>query len=305
MNKLAFPLAFALSAAGCVYPAERGKMLEARVVQLETDKAALEASLLAQREQLEAQLPIIQEALSKLEAASRRSNADTGVQMEEMQILVATLRGQLEEQTYRMVRLEEALSQLRAQPPLATSPAVAASPESPEAASTSIPAPTTPPTSSVPSTVATATPVPAVVKPAEKPIDKADRQAFADAVVQKLKSQPAAGRKLADEFLGKWPKHALAARVYYEVGMSHLAEKNHRAALSEFGVFIQPDMPKAFTDSPWAPEALLRSADCFAALKMSREVTMALEEVVNGYPKSSAAKDAKARLEAQKKAKKK
>lgn len=289
MNKHLFPIAFALAATGCVYPAERGKMLEARVVQLERDKASLEASLLAQRENLEAQLPLVQEALAQLETASRRSSADTGVQVEELQATIASLRGQLEEQTFRMAQLEEALTQLRTQPP------------TPEPMPN--PAPTATPTEPSAITSPQALPTPPVDKPPEKPIDKSDRQAFADAVVQKLKSEPTVGRKLADEFLRKWPKHGLAARVHYEIGMSHLNEKNHRAALSEFGVFIQPDTPKAFTDSTWAPEALLRSADCFAALKMSREATMALEEVVNGYPKSSAAKEAKARLEEQTKAK--
>ena len=328
MNKHAIPIVLALAASGCVYPAERGKMLEARVVQLESDKASLEASLLAQREQLEAQLPLVQEALAKLEAASRRSSADTGVQVEELQGTIAALRGQLEEQTFRLAQLEDALAALRASP-AAAAPEVTATASDSEraptpadgAGTTAAPAPTAststaqaaaPSAASAPaaapvvevkSPAAPPAPPAPPAKPAEKPIDKSDRQAFADAVLKKLRDDPAAGRKLADEFLGKWPKHALAAQLHYEVGMSHLAEKNHRAALSEFGVFIQPDTPKAFTDSKWAPEALLKSADCFAALKMSREATMALEEVVNGYPRTNAAKTAQARLDDQKKAK--
>ena len=321
MNKHLFPLAMALAATSCVYPAERGKMLEARVHQLESDKASLEASLLAQRETIEAQLPLVQEALNKLEAASRRTNADTGVQVEELQGIIASLRGQLEEQTFRMAQLEDALNALKTAPhPLAPEsvPAVAdvanASPGQPAAPapSESVPpaapaAPTPPPAPVVQAKATPPKPAPAAFPapkpPAEKPIDKSNRQAFADAVVKKLKADPAAGRKLADEFLGKWPKHALAAQIHYEVGMSHLGEKSYRAALSEFGVFIQPDMPKAFTSSQWAPEALLRSADCFAALRMTREAGMALEEVINAYPKSRAAKEARERLDAQKKGK--
>lgn len=300
MKQHLIPLAMALSATSCIYPAERGKMLEARLVQLESDKASLEASLLAQREKLEAQLPLIQEALAQLEAASRRTNADTGVQVEELQVIIASLRGQIEEQTFRMAQLEEALAQIKVPPtpPLpeavaATTPGVAV----PEASAPPAALPQTQPAEVKPSPAA---PAP---RPDEKPIDKTNRQAFAAAVIQTLKADPVAGRKLADEFLGKWPKHALAAQVHYELGMAHLGEKGYRAALSEFGVFIQPDMPKAFTDSPWAPEALLRSADCFAALRMTREASMALEEVINAYPKSRAAKEARSRLEEQKKAK--
>ena len=324
MTKHLFPLAMALAATSCVYPAERGKMLEARVHQLESDKASLEASLLAQRETIEAQLPLVQDALNKLEAASRRTSADTGVQVEELQGIIASLRGQLEEQTFRMAQLEDALNALKTAPPPPALPPPAPEPVPADAAAvanatpapavsapvltTTQPAEPPQPTAAPAPVQAKATPskpapAPAPKPPAEKPIDKSNRQAFADAVVRKLKADPAAGRKLADEFLGKWPKHALAAQIHYEVGMSHLGEKSYRAALSEFGVFIQPDMPKAFTSSQWAPEALLRSADCFAALRMTREAGMALEEVINAYPKSRAAKEARERLDAQKKGK--
>ncbi|GEM_PF-254442 len=323
MNKQAVPLILALAAAGCVYPAERGKMLEGRVDQLESDKAAMSASILAQREQLEAQLPIIQEALTKLEAASRRSSADTGVQVEELQGVISTLRGQLEEQTFRISQLESALKELNeqqaaqnqkmdemkaaaaAQPAPALSAAQNQAPS--DGSSEKKPGAAAGETASAAKSGSTAPqPAPAAPPPPppqpDKPINKSDPKAFAEAISDKLKSDPAAGRKLADEFLRKWPKHAQSARVHYDLGMSHFDEKNYRAALAEFGVFIQPDTPKAFTDSKWAPEALLKSADCFAALKMNQEATMALEEVVNGYPRTPASKTAQARLDEQKKA---
>ena len=330
MKKQAVPfILLALSAAaGCVYPAERGKMLESRVDQLESDKAAMSASILAQREQLEAQLPIIQEALAKLEAASRRSSADTGVQVEELQGVISMLRGQLEEQTFRIAQLESALKtvneaqaqqsermeQMRAAAaaqPAQSAPASAASPAAPSQESAAGKQQNPPAqggdasSSGKPAGGASQNAAPPQPPPPapDKPINKSDPKAFAEAISEKLKSDPAAGRKLADEFLRKWPKHAQSARVHYDLGMSHFDEKNYRAALAEFGVFIQPDTPKAFTDSKWAPEALLKSADCFAALKMNQEATMALEEVVNGYPRTPASKVAQARLDEQKKAK--
>lgn len=323
MNKHAIPLVVALAAAGCVYPAERGKMLESRVERLEADKASMDASLLAQREMMEAQLPAIQETLAKLEELSRRSSASTGVQVEELQAVISSLRGQLEEQTFRLDQMGTAMGELKAKneeqaeqialQQKALEEAAARRTQEPPPPSQAEAAPVKPaePEKGTPAHAAAtaAANAGAASKPAEpekdkapeKPVNKADAKEFADAVAEKLKADPVAGRKLADEFLRKWPKHAQSARVHYEVGMSWMNEKNHRAALAEFGVFVQPDTPKALTDSKWAPEALLRSADCFAALKMEREATMALEEVVNGFPRSSAAKTAQSRLDAQKK----
>ena len=45
-----------------------------------------------------------------------------------------------------------------------------------------------------------------------------------------------------------------------------------------------------------APNAYLRSADCFHKLKMNDESKIALEEVMKQYPKSDAAKTAKTKL---------
>ena len=377
MNTKAFSLALALSAAGCVYPAERGKMMEQRVDQLEADRTAMTASIVAQREELNSQLPIIKEALEKLEGISRRTSADTGVQVDELQQVIASLRGQLEEQTNKVAMLETALQELKAKSEaqeaellavkqqgaqnLAASQALASAASSPSdgpsAAQSGSPEPEA---AALPSDAwaekPSATPAkgngagekaasdaqagreaapsaqkdaqknappqqaqggakaqapeaaknpPAAVPPAppvpDKPVDKSNPKAFADGVVEKLKSDPEAGRKLAEEFLRKYRKHEQSARVHYEVGASLLSEKNYRAALAEFGVFIQPDTPKAFTDSKWAPMAVLKSADCFAALKMNNEANMALEEVAAGYPRSPEAKVARARLDAQKK----
>jgi TolA-binding protein len=54
-----------------------------------------------------------------------------------------------------------------------------------------------------------------------------------------------------------------------------------------------------------APDAYLHSSDCFKKLKMQEESRLALEELVKNYPKSDAAKTAKARLAELDKAKKK
>jgi TolA-binding protein len=269
-----------LSAAGCFYPAERGKMIEERVSKLEADNKQLEAALQTQKERLEAQIPkldeqvaLVQEALDKLDRASRRSNADVGLQVEQLQGDLAALRGKLEEHVFRLNEVQTALAELRdpAKQPAAGAPGEAAPAE-----------PAKPP------------------EPIERPTDK---KAFAELVSAKLTESPAKGRELAGEWLRKWPTDALAARVHYELGVSWFEEKNCRAALAEFGALIKPDAPKSFSKSQWAPEALLKSSECFATLGMKDESRLALEEVVNGYPKSDAAKKAKAKLDEKKKGK--
>ena len=59
-----------------------------------------------------------------------------------------------------------------------------------------------------------------------------------------------------------------------------------------------------FPKTPSAPEAYLRSSDCFGKLKMTEESRLALEELVKSYPKSDAAKTAKTQLAELDKAKK-
>lgn len=249
----------ALFATGCFYPAERGRMLEARADKLEANDLELGQSLREQRAKLDEQVLEVGRAMEKLDRATRRTGADTGVQVEQMQSDLSQLRGQLEETVHKLRQLEAALAQLKeagpGQPP------------------------------SKPATVAD--PPPQKPEP-ERPSDK---KGFADLVAQKLATEPEAGRKLADEWLKKWPRDPLAARIHLELGNGFRGEKNWRAALSEYGEIV-----KSFPKGDWAPDALLHSSDCFAALKMTEEARLALEEILNAYPKSEAAKLARPRL---------
>jgi TolA-binding protein len=271
---MTFLALLALTAAGCFYPAERGKMLEERLDRLEADNRELESALQAQKERLEAQIPkldaqvaLVKQTLDALDKSARRTGADIGIQVEQLQADLATLRGKLEESVFKLTEVQTALAELK-EP--GTKPATAGAAQGGEPA-----------------------PVEKKPEPIEKPTDK---KAFADLVVKRLQEAPAEGRSLAGEWLRKYPTDALAARIHYELGASYFAEKNCRGALAEFGTLIKPDAPKSFAKSEWAPEALLKSSECFDALKMREEARLALEEIVNTYPKSPAAKTAKAKL---------
>ncbi len=264
--------ALAVLPLGCIYPAERGKMLEERVDRLESDKKDLEQELKKQKNRLDEQVKQLQETLEKLEKLAHRTGADIGQQVEQVQTELSRLRGQTEQYQHQLAEVQALIDKLKALP----------------VANPGTPAPAGAGASSDPTTPAEPKKPDAPPKKDEKPTDK---KAFAELVTQKLADEPKAGRELASEFLKKWPKDALAARVHLELGSSYMGQKDWRAALSEFGEIV-----KSFAKTDHAPAALLKSADCFAALKMNEESRLALEEIVNSYPKSEAAKDAKTRL---------
>jgi tol-pal system protein YbgF len=100
-----------LALGGCFYSSEAGKNLETRVDKLDKD---LRAEQKAQAEKLDQQLPRIDQkiaevtkALDSLDAASRRSGADTSVQLQKVIEDLAQLRGQVEAYTHNVDALQD------------------------------------------------------------------------------------------------------------------------------------------------------------------------------------------------------
>lgn len=100
-----------LGLTGCFYSSEAGKGLEARVDKLDKD---LRAEQKAQAEKLDQQLPRIDQkvaevtkALDSLDQASRRSGADTSVQLQKVIEDLAQLRGQVEAYTHSLDQLQD------------------------------------------------------------------------------------------------------------------------------------------------------------------------------------------------------
>lgn len=272
---------FALLAAlpGCFYPADRGKALEARVERLDADNTQLKAELKEAREQLAATLPKIDEkvaevtaALKNLDNASRRSSADIGVQMQKTVEDLAQLRGQVETYLYKINELETAIAR------------------NAEEADKKL----------------LALKGPDALKEAEarqkaqaleRPTDKKEFLALAQ---EKAKAgDTLVARQLYAEFLKKWSRDALVGEAHFGLGETYFAEDKCREALFEYGKVLQEHARTAS-----APVAYLRSSDCFKKLKMADESRLALEELVKTYPKSDAAKTAKARIAELDKAKK-
>jgi tetratricopeptide (TPR) repeat protein len=123
----------------------------------------------------------------------------------------------------------------------------------------------------------------------QRPTDKKEFLALAQ---QKAKaSELPLARQLYSEFMKKWAKDPLMGEAHFGMGETYFAEAKCREALFEYGKVLQ-DFPK----TPSAPEAYLRSSECFTKLKMKEESRLALEELVKSHPKSEAAKTAKTRL---------
>ncbi len=99
------------------------------------------------------------------------------------------------------------------------------------------------------------------------------------------------GRRLYTEYLKKWPRDEAVGEVHFALGETYFGEGKCREALFEYSKVIQD-----FSKTKSAPQAYLRSGDCFKDLKMANESKLAFEELIKQFPKSDAAKTAKARL---------
>ena len=234
---------------------------------LGAETAQMQAELKEARAQLGATLPKIDEkvaevtkALQGLDTAARRKDADIGIQLQKSVEDLAQLRGQVETYLHKITELETALGE-QDKKLLAFQGAEAVK----EAEAK---------------------------KKAEELQRPTDKKEFLALAQEKAKAGDVLlARQLYTEFLKKWSKDPLVGDAHYGLGETYFSESRCREALFEYGKVVQ-EHPKAST----APDAYLRSSECFAKLKMKDESRLALEELVKGYPKSAAAKTAKERL---------
>ena len=279
MRRLAL-IALPLALSGCFYPADRGRALEARIEKLDATQAQLQAELKKTHEQLDATLPRIDEkiaevskALQSLDNASRRSGADIGIQLQKTVEDLAQLRGQVETYLYKIGELEGGLGKLLSDAEKKQLAQQGADAQKEAEAK----------------------------KQAEALKRPEDKKEFLALAQEKAKAgELALARQLYSEWMKKWAKDPLMGEAHFGMGETYYAESKCREALFEYGKVIQ-DFPK----TPSAPDAYLRSSDCFAKLKMAEESRLALEELVKSFPKSDAAKTAKTKLTELDKAKKK
>src|SRR5690606_28422326 len=100
-------------------------------------------------------------------------------------------------------------------------------------------------------------------------------------------------RTLFAGFVSRFPRDPLLPRGLLGLGLSYQGQDKCREALYEYQKVVQNH-----GKSEQAPKALMGSSDCFGVLKMAPESRLALETVVQEYPRSPEAKTAKERLAA-------
>jgi tol-pal system protein YbgF len=94
------------------------------------------------------------------------------------------------------------------------------------------------------------------------------------------------------DFLAKNPQHELAPNAMYWLGEAYYVRRDYPAALAAFEGLL-----KDYPGNRKTPDALLKVGFCQAELKRPGPARTALARVVQEFPDSPAAAEAKARLE--------
>jgi tol-pal system protein YbgF len=94
------------------------------------------------------------------------------------------------------------------------------------------------------------------------------------------------------DFVAKYPQHELAPNAMYWLGEAHYVRRDYPAALAAFEGLLA-DYP----GNRKTPDALLKVGYCQAELKRPGPARTALARVIQEFPDSQAAAEAKARLD--------
>lgn len=94
------------------------------------------------------------------------------------------------------------------------------------------------------------------------------------------------------DFLAKYPQHELAPNAMYWLGEAHYVRRDYPAALAAFEGLL-----KDYPGNRKTPDALLKVGYCQAELKRPGPARTALARVIQEFPDSQAAAEAKARLD--------
>ena len=145
---------------------------------------------------------------------------------------------------------------------------------------------------------APAVPAPAPAAPAEPRVEarpaprvasRAPEQAYAAALATFRAREY--GQAVLDfiDFIGTYPKHALAANAQYWIGEAYHVQRDYRQALVEFQKVLEMRSGKI-------PDALLKIGLCHWTLRDPRRARAAWQRVVRDYPSTESARLARALL---------
>jgi tol-pal system protein YbgF len=277
-SKLLLALVPIVLAPACGFPREQGERLMNEVSALQTQASAIQQALSELQETSKRQnesLSKLDREVAQLNSAARRNDADLGVQLDQALQSVGRLRGQVESWEGRLSTVESDVK--KAQDELDLRFQKLTDQQRVQEASQ-----------------------------AEKDRAEADRlknerllsnptALFAE--VDRLIGEGKAGdaRKLLREFTirAKGDKNlekSLPDAQYY-IGETYYAAQDWQQAASEYN-----NVRKNYGKSARVPDALFKLGMCFEKLKLPDDAKLFYETIVQKHPKSSVAKDARARL---------
>ena len=261
-----------LLASACWVPVERGRQMEARIQRLEGESELSARQLEEQRAVLrdriaaaDAKIAEVQKKLDELNATAHRTGADLAVNQDRLVEEVRRLSGTLEELSHRLDLVDQALAQQKSDTDARFAALKGAGALDEFEARRK-------------------------VEQLKLPTDKGEFFALAQA--QEGKGERAVARVLYEDFVKRWPSDPRAADANFRLGELWYGDRRYREAILAYGKVAQ-DFPR----SDKAPDALLRTGESMLALDLRDDARGLFEEVVNRYPRSTAAQRAKARLQ--------
>lgn len=262
MRRTAALLLLAVSA--CWVPTEKGRQMDDRIQRLEAESSANARQIEEQRTAVRDRIARVDKKLDELNASAHRTGADVVANQDRQQEEITRLKGQLEEQRHEYQLLEQRLAALQGDTDARFAAMKGAGAlEDYEGRKRA--------------------------EALRRPSDKGEFFALAQA--QEAAGEKAVARQLYDEYVKKWPTDPRAADAWFRMGEISFGEKRYREAVLAYGKVAQ-DFPR----SDKAPDALFRTGESMLALDLKDDGRAILQDVVNRYPKTTAAKKAAARL---------
>lgn len=262
MRRLAFPLLLAIS--GCVTVGQ-GREMEARLQRLEGESSRIDKQLEDQRAVVRERVAKVDQKIDELNTAAHRTGADLSVNIDRMQENLNRLKGQIEEEQHRFTELQQAIDALKSETDGRFAALKGAGALEEYEAKKKAAAMT-------------------------RPTDKA--AFFALALKQEQNGERAVARALYEEFAKKWASDPRAADAWFRIGEIDFGDKRYREAVLAYGKVAQ-EYPR----SDKVPDSMYRTADAMVILDLKDDAKGIFTDLVNRFPKSAAAKKAKARLQ--------
>jgi len=100
-------------------------------------------------------------------------------------------------------------------------------------------------------------------------------------------------RSLWEEYVRLYPKGKWVPQAYFYIGETYFKEKDYESAILSYQKVVDSQGP-----NPLKPRAMLRQADCFLALKDKKAATILLKKIIQLFPGTKEAEEAKKKLKA-------